>query len=112
MPPFGVPSIPSWSATRASWFSKDSYTAGSGPPSGLALQVKLLRFLDDGAVWAVGAVKPKRPDVRIIALTNRDLEGMIAAGTFRRDIFYRLNVLCLEIPPCASTPKTFPAWWS
>jgi len=65
----------------------------------LNLQVKLLRFLEDGEVWAVGAVKAKRPDVRIIASTNRDLKEMIAAGTFRGDLFYRLDVLCLEIPP-------------
>src|SRR4029079_9605178 len=65
----------------------------------LGLQVKLLRFLEDGEVWAVGAVKPKRPDVRIVASTNRDLPAMIAAGTFRGDLFYRLNVLTLEIPP-------------
>ena len=74
----------------------------------LGLQVKLLRFLEDGEVWAVGAVKAKRPDVRIIASTNRDLEGMIAAGTFRGDLFYRLNVLCLEIPPLRAHTEDIP----
>jgi transcriptional regulator with PAS, ATPase and Fis domain len=74
----------------------------------LGLQVKLLRFLEDGEVWAVGAVKPKRPDVRIIASTNRDLPGMIAAGTFRGDLFYRLNVLCLEIPPLREHAEDIP----
>jgi PAS domain S-box-containing protein len=74
----------------------------------LGLQVKLLRFLEDGEVWAVGAVKPKRPDVRIIASTNRDLPGMIAAGTFRGDLFYRLNVLCLEIPPLRKHAEDIP----
>jgi PAS domain S-box-containing protein len=74
----------------------------------LGLQVKLLRFLEDGEVWAVGAVKAKRPDVRIIASTNRDLEGMIAAGTFRGDLFYRLNVLCLEIPPLRDHAEDIP----
>jgi transcriptional regulator with PAS, ATPase and Fis domain len=74
----------------------------------LGLQVKLLRFLEDGEIWAVGAVKPKRPDVRIIASTNRDLLGMIAAGTFRVDLFYRLNVLCLEIPPLREHAEDIP----
>jgi PAS domain S-box-containing protein len=74
----------------------------------LGLQVKLLRFLEDGEVWAVGAVKPKRPDVRVIASTNRDLQGMIAAGTFRGDLFYRLNVLCLEIPPLRDHAEDIP----
>lgn len=74
----------------------------------LSLQVKLLRFLEDGEVWAVGAVKPKRPDVRIIAATNRDLPGMIAEGRFRGDLFYRLNVLVLEIPPLREHPEDIP----
>jgi transcriptional regulator with PAS, ATPase and Fis domain len=65
----------------------------------MSLQVKLLRFLEDGEVWAVGAVKPKRPDVRIIAATNHDLEAMVARGAFRGDLFYRLHVLTLRIPP-------------
>jgi PAS domain S-box-containing protein len=74
----------------------------------LSLQVKLLRFLEDGEVWAVGAVKPKRPDVRIIAATNRDLPGMIAEGRFRGDLFYRLDVLALEIPALRDHPEDIP----
>ena len=74
----------------------------------LSLQVKLLRFLEDGEVWAVGAIKAKRPDVRIIASTNRDLKEMIAAGTFRGDLFYRLDVLCLEIPPLRDHAEDIP----
>ena len=74
----------------------------------LSLQVKLLRFLEDGEIWAVGAVKAKRPDVRIIASTNRDLKEMIAAGTFRGDLFYRLDVLCLEIPPLRDHAEDIP----
>jgi PAS domain S-box-containing protein len=74
----------------------------------LSLQVKLLRFLEDGEVWAVGAVKAKRPDVRIIASTNRDLKEMIAEGTFRGDLFYRLDVLCLEIPPLREHAEDIP----
>jgi PAS domain S-box-containing protein len=74
----------------------------------LSLQVKLLRFLEDGEVWAVGAVKPKRPEVRIIAATNRDLPRMIAEGRFRGDLFYRLDVLALEIPPLRDHPEDIP----
>jgi len=74
----------------------------------LGLQVKLLRFLEDGEVWAVGAVKPKRPDVRIIAATNRDLAAMITAGTFRGDLFYRLDVLCLQVPPLRDHAEDIP----
>jgi len=74
----------------------------------LGLQVKLLRFLEDGEVWAVGAIKPKRPDVRIIAATNRDLAAMIAAGTFRGDLFYRLDVLCLQVPPLRDHAEDIP----
>jgi PAS domain S-box-containing protein len=75
----------------------------------LSLQVKLLRFLEDGEVWAVGAVKPKRPDVRIIAATNRDLPGMIVDGRFRGDLFYRLHVLALEIPALREHPEDIPS---
>lgn len=74
----------------------------------LGLQVKLLRFLEDGEVWAVGAVKAKRPDVRIIASTNRDLQSMIRTGTFRGDLFYRLNVLSLEVPPLREHAEDIP----
>ena len=74
----------------------------------LSLQVKLLRFLEDGEVWAVGAVKPKRPDVRIIAATNRDLPRMIADRHFRGDLFYRLDVLTLEIPALRDHPEDIP----
>jgi transcriptional regulator with PAS, ATPase and Fis domain len=74
----------------------------------LSLQVKLLRFLEDGEVWAVGAVKPKRPDVRIIAATNRNLSAMIAEGRFRGDLFYRLDVLALEIPALRDHPEDIP----
>src|SRR5262245_10364920 len=64
----------------------------------LSLQIKLLRLLEDGEVWAAGAVKPRRPDVRIIAATNKNLANLVAKGQFREDLFYLVDVLTLEIP--------------
>lgn len=64
----------------------------------LYLQAKLLRFLNDGSFRRVGAERETRVDVRIISATHRDLPAMIARGDFREDLFYRLNVLTLEIP--------------
>lgn len=65
----------------------------------LGLQSTLLRVLQDGEVTRVGDTKSKKVDVRIIAATNRNLEEMIARGTFRSDLFYRLNVFSITIPP-------------
>lgn len=64
----------------------------------LHLQAKLLRVLQDGIITPVGTTIEKTVDVRIIAATNRDLRGMIAQGTFREDLFFRLNVVSLELP--------------
>jgi two-component system, NtrC family, response regulator HydG len=65
----------------------------------LPLQAKLLRFLETGEIQPVGDTHTMNVDVRIIAATNASLEDKIARGEFRRDLFYRLNVVPLEIPP-------------
>ena len=65
-----------------------------------AIQPKLLRVLENGEFYRVGeASSPRRSDVRVLAATNRDLTDAIERGTFREDLYYRLNVVSLEIPP-------------
>jgi len=63
------------------------------------LQAKLLRFLNDGRFRRVGGDREIQVDVRVVSATHRDLEAMVAARTFREDLFYRLDVLVLEVPP-------------
>ena len=65
----------------------------------LSMQTRLLRVLQDGEIMRVGASSPRKVDVRIIAATNRDLAESVEAGTFRRDLYYRLNVATVRIPP-------------
>ena len=64
----------------------------------LALQPKLLRVLEDGSLRRIGSAKELKVDVRIIAATNRDLKSEVAASRFREDLFYRINVLSLQLP--------------
>ena len=65
----------------------------------LDLQVKLLRFLETGEVHPLGETKPVKVDVRVVAATNQPLEQLMKEGRFREDLFYRLNVVRLTIPP-------------
>jgi len=65
----------------------------------LELQSYLLRVLEDGVVYRVGGHQGRRVDVRLVSMTNRDLSGEVAAGRFRRDLFYRIAALRLSIPP-------------
>src|SRR5690606_41338983 len=65
----------------------------------LDVQPKLLRFLQEGEVQPLGEKKPIKVDVRIIAATNMPLEQKVADGTFREDLYFRLNVIRLRVPP-------------
>ncbi len=65
----------------------------------LSLQVKILRVIQEKEFERVGGQSPKKVDVRIVAATNRDLEAEVAGGRFREDLFYRLNVIPIHLPP-------------
>lgn len=73
-----------------------------------ALQGKLLRVLQEGTFFPVGDTVSKKVDVRIIAATNKDLQSMISKGTFREDLFYRLNVIGIKPPPLRERLEDIP----
>jgi DNA-binding NtrC family response regulator len=74
----------------------------------LAAQAKLLRALQDGEFSRLGDEQPTRVDVRVVAATNADLQAEIKQGRFRPDLFYRLNVLQIEVPPLRDRPEDIP----
>jgi len=75
---------------------------------GTSLQAKLLRFLEDKTFKRVGGSEDIRVDVRVLAATNRDLDKMVREGSFREDLYYRLRVLPVELPPLAARAEDIP----
>jgi len=76
----------------------------------LNVQVKLLRFLEENEMIRVGGTTAKKIDTRIIAATHRNLEEMVKKGEFRKDLFFRLNVIPIYIPPLRERPEDIPAF--
>lgn len=74
----------------------------------LEVQPKLLRFIESGEIQPLGSSRPEKADVRLVASTNRELEQLVADGQFRADLFYRLNVVPLHVPPLRDRREEVP----
>jgi len=74
----------------------------------LDMQAKILRVLQEGEIRPVGSSKPKKVNVRVVAASHRDLVSMVKAGSFREDLFYRLNVITLEVPALRERQEDVP----
>lgn len=72
------------------------------------IQLKLLRVLEEKEIERVGETRPRKVDVRVLAATHRDLKKAIAAGTFREDLYYRLNVMNVRVPPLRERLEDLP----
>jgi two-component system response regulator AtoC len=72
------------------------------------MQVKLLRFVEERTLLRVGGIKPLPVDVRLVAASNQDLKEMVKAHTFREDLYYRLNVVMIPLPPLRARPDDIP----
>jgi hydrogenase-4 transcriptional activator len=98
--------------TRKGWFERaDGGTLFLDEIGELPLdaQVRLLRILQDGTFERVGGHRPLAVDVRVVAATHRNLRDMVARGTFREDLWYRIGVFPIEIPPLRSRPEDIPS---
>jgi len=73
-----------------------------------ALQARLLRVLQDGSYEPLGATKTEHADVRVVAATNKDIAAMVETGEFRNDLYYRINVITIEIPPLRERREDIP----
>ena len=73
-----------------------------------SMQVKLLRVIQEGTFIPVGATEPKKVDVRILAATNKDLKDMVEKGSFREDLYYRINVINITVPPLRDRKEDIP----
>jgi transcriptional regulator with GAF, ATPase, and Fis domain len=99
-------------ATRKGWFERaDGGTLFLDEIGELPLdaQVRLLRILQDGTFERVGGHRPLAVDVRVVAATHRNLRDMVTRGTFREDLWYRIGVFPIEIPPLRSRPEDIPS---
>lgn len=74
----------------------------------ISSQVKLLRVLQDRTYEVLGSSRTKTVDMRVICGTNKDLDSMVAAGSFREDLFYRINLISIHLPPLRERPKDIP----